>query len=96
MAATTLGPNVKLGVIPFTVQWPVFLDHSFWIVDNGYVIVETKAAELRLTRPEEVQIYAKVFDQLAAIASYGAAARALITRVLLERSSESEKDSGSD
>ncbi len=65
MAATTLGPNVKLGVIPFTVQWPVFLDHSFWIV-------------------------------LAAIASYGAAARALITRVLLERSSESEKDSGSD
>ena len=96
VAATTLGPNVKLGVIPFTVQWPVFLDHSFWIVDNDYVIVETMAAELRLTRPEEVQIYAKVFDQLAAIASYGAAARALITRVLLERSSESEKDSGSD
>jgi hypothetical protein len=30
-----------------------------------------------------------VFDQLAAIARYGAAARALITRVLLEREDQS-------
>jgi transcriptional regulator with XRE-family HTH domain len=85
VAATTLGSNVRLGVIPFEVQWPVFLDHGFWIVDSDFVIVETVAAELRLTRPDEVETYAKVFDQLAAIASYGADARALITRVLVER-----------
>lgn len=89
VSATTLGPNVKFGVIPFEVQWPVFLDHGFWIVDNDLVIVETVAAELHLTRPEEVQIYAKVFDQMATIAAYGAAARAIITRVLLGRDSES-------
>jgi transcriptional regulator with XRE-family HTH domain len=88
VAATTLGPNVKFGVIPFEVQWPVFLDHGFWIIDDDFVIVETLAAELRLTRPDEVEIYAKVFDQLAAIAAYGAAARAILTRVLIARTRE--------
>jgi transcriptional regulator with XRE-family HTH domain len=88
VAATTLGPNVRLGIIPFDVEWPVFLDHGFWIIDDDFVIVETLAAELRLTRPDEVETYAKVFDQLAAVASYGAAARAIITRVLIARTSE--------
>lgn len=89
VAATTLGPDVKLGAVPFDVQWPVFLDHGFWIIDNDLVIVETLTAELRLTRPEEVQTYVKVFDQLAALASYGPAARALITRILLEHEADS-------
>jgi transcriptional regulator with XRE-family HTH domain len=89
VAATTLGPNVKLGAIPFGVQWPMFVNHGFWIIDNDAVIVETLTAELRLTRPEEVQTYAKVFDQLASLASYGPGARALITRVLLDREADS-------
>lgn len=89
VAATTLGPHVKYGLIPFTVQWPVFLDHGFWIIDDDYVIVETLAAELRLTRPDEVRAYARVFDQLAAVASYGPAARVLITNVLLYRHGQS-------
>lgn len=89
VAATTLGPNVRFGIIPFTAQWPIFLDHGFWIIDDDYVIVETMAAELRLTRPDEVQTYARAFEQLATVAVYGSAARALITRVLLERAHES-------
>jgi transcriptional regulator with XRE-family HTH domain len=92
VAATALGPGVRFGVIPFEEQWPVFLDHGFWIFDDDLVLVETLAAELRLTRPDEVEIYAKVFDQLAAIAVYGAAARAVITRILIERTSESRGD----
>ena len=48
VAATTLGPDVRFGVIPFEVEWPVFLDHGFWIIDDDFVIVETLAAELRL------------------------------------------------
>ena len=47
------------------------------------------AAVERSEPPEEVQTYVKVFDQLAALASYGAAARALITQVLLDREVES-------
>jgi transcriptional regulator with XRE-family HTH domain len=91
VAATTLGPNVRFGIIPFGAQWPVFLDHGFWIIDDDYVIVETVAAELRLTRPEEVATYAKVFDQLAAIAAYGSAARGLINRVLVDRDGQSHE-----
>jgi transcriptional regulator with XRE-family HTH domain len=89
VSATTLGPDVKFGVIPFDVQWPVFLDHGFWIIDDDYVIIENIAAELRLTRPDEVQLYKNVFEQLAALAVYGAAARAVITRVLLDRDQKS-------
>jgi hypothetical protein len=93
VAATTLGPNVRLGILPFDLEWPVFLDHGFWLIDEDFVIVETIAAELRLTRPDEVETYAKIFDQLAAIASYGAAARAIITRVLIDRTRENDGSS---
>ncbi len=88
VAATALGPQVKFGVIPFAVEWPVFLDHGFWLIDDDLVIVETIAAELRLTRPDEVEVYTRVFDELATIAAYGAEARSLITRALLDRESE--------
>jgi transcriptional regulator with XRE-family HTH domain len=86
VAATTLGSTVKLGVIPFDIEWPIFLDHGFWIIDEDLVIVETIAAELRLTQPDEIQTYAKIFNQLAKIAVYGAQARAVITDILIERS----------
>jgi hypothetical protein len=92
VAATALGSNVKFGVIPFEMEWPIFLDHGFWIIDNDFVIVETIAAELRLTRPDEIQTYVTVFDQLAAIAVYGAAARAIITRALIDRSERYRED----
>lgn len=85
VAATTLGSNVKFGVIPFDAQWPIFLDHGFWIIDESYVIIETLAAELRLTHPDEIKTYAHAFDQLAAVTVYGSTARALITRVLTSR-----------
>jgi transcriptional regulator with XRE-family HTH domain len=91
VAATALGPNVKFGVVGFEVEWPVFLDHGFWIIDDDLVIVETLAAELRLTRTEEIQTYARVFNQLAAIASYGADARGVITQALIDRSGQSRE-----
>jgi transcriptional regulator with XRE-family HTH domain len=91
VAATALGQNVKFGVVSFEAEWPVFLDHGFWIIDDDLVIVETLAAELRLTRPEEIQTYARVFSQLAAIASYGADARKVITNVLVDRSGQSRE-----
>jgi hypothetical protein len=89
VAATALGGSVRLGILPFGVEWPVFLDHGFWLLDSELVIVETIAAELRLTRPDEIQTYTKIFDFLAGIASYGAAARAIITRALIDQSDQS-------
>ena len=45
-------------------------------------MVETFSAELNLAQPQEIELYARVFDELAAVASYGRAARAIITRVI--------------
>ncbi len=90
IAATALGPAVQLGVIPFTAQWPVFLDHGFWIIDDEFVLIETLAAELRLTRPDEIATYARVFEQLSGVTIYGKAARAAIMRVLVSMASDSE------
>jgi transcriptional regulator with XRE-family HTH domain len=83
--STNLGRSVRLGIIPFAAQWTTFLDHGFWLIDDSYVIVETIAAELRLTREDEFSSYVKLFNQLASIAVYGSAARTLIANVLRER-----------
>ncbi len=56
--------------------------HGFWLLDNDLVMVETFSAELNLAQPQEVELYGSVFDQLAAVASYGRAARTIITRVI--------------
>jgi transcriptional regulator with XRE-family HTH domain len=88
VAATTLGPSIRFGVIPFSTPWPVFVDHGFWIYDTDTVIVETLAAELRLTRSDEIGLYRKAFDQLAQIASYGQDARTIITGALMDLGAE--------
>lgn len=75
-------PNVRLGVIGFETTYPVAPWHGFWILDNDRVMVETYSAELNLLQPQEIQLYASVFEQLATAAHYGRAARAIITRVI--------------
>lgn len=76
--------NVRLGVIPFATQYVVAPWHGFWLLDNHRVMVETYSAELNLAQPQEIELYASIFDQLAATASYGSEARAIITRVMDE------------
>ena len=44
--------------------------------------VETYSAELNLAQPQEIELYGRVFDQLAAVASYGSEARAILLRVI--------------
>ena len=75
-------PNVKLGIIGFETAYVVAPWHGFWLLDNERVMVETYSAELNLAQPQEVELYGSVFDQLAAVASYGRAARTIITRVI--------------
>ncbi|MFC1435709.1 helix-turn-helix domain-containing protein [Streptacidiphilus sp. N1-3] len=75
-------PNVRLGIIGFETRYVVAPWHGFWILDTDRVMVETFSAELNLAQPQEIELYGNVFDQLAAVASYGRAARAIITRVI--------------
>ncbi len=86
-------PNVKLGIIGFETQYVVGPWHGFWLRDNDRVTVETFSAELSLAQPQEIDLYGSVFEQLAAVASYGRSARAIITRVMDDLAPEASDDS---
>ncbi|MEO3854773.1 helix-turn-helix transcriptional regulator [Acrocarpospora sp. B8E8] len=81
--------NVQFGIIPFAVRPRLSAQHGFWIYDDRTVLVETIAAELTLTQPQEIAVYAKAFDWLAGSAVYGTEARHMIARVVDDYTSES-------
>ena len=85
-------PNVRLGIIAFETQYATSPWHGFWIYDSERVLIETYSAALNLAQPQEIELYAAIFDQLAGIASYGRAARAIITRVIDDLAPESPED----
>jgi hypothetical protein len=85
-------PNVRLGIIGFETAYVVAPAHGFWLLDNDRVMVETFSAELNLAQPQEIELHASIFDQLAAVASYGRAARAIITRVIDDLAPEAPED----
>lgn len=75
-------PNVKFGVISQETEYIIGPWHGFWLRDRERVTVETFSAELNLAQPQEIELYSKVFDALATVATYGRKARAIITRVI--------------
>jgi transcriptional regulator with XRE-family HTH domain len=83
--------NVRLGVIGFKTQYVTDPRHGFWVLDNDLVRIETYSAELNLRQSQEIELYSNIFDQLAAVASYGGAARAIITRVMEDLAAETEE-----
>ena len=83
--------NVRLGVIGFQTQYVTDPRHSFWLLDNDLVRIETYSAELNLRQPQEIELYSSVFEQLAAVASYGGAARAIIARVIEDLAAEADE-----
>lgn len=66
--------------------------HGFWLLDSDRVMVETFSAELSLAQPQEIGLYGSIFDSLAAVASYGRTARAIITRVIDDLAPEAPED----
>lgn len=75
-------PHVSLGVVamkPDRERWPA---EGFWIYDAAQVNVELVSGYLTITQPSEVRMYAETFAELAALAVYGANARALITAAM--------------
>jgi transcriptional regulator with XRE-family HTH domain len=85
-------PNVKLGIIGFETAYVVAPAHGFWLLDNDRVMVETFSAELNLAQPQELALYSGIFDSLAAMASYGRAARAIINRVIDDLAPDTPED----
>jgi transcriptional regulator with XRE-family HTH domain len=85
-------PNVRLGIVGSDTQYVVGPWHGFWIRDADRVMVETFSAELNLAQPQEVELYKKIFDRFAAVASYGRAARAIVNRVIDDLAPEVPED----
>lgn len=74
-------PRVTLGIIPAGAEYRV-PTNQFIMFDDRFVHVETISAELTVSQPREIALYAKVFDELSRQALHGQAARALITATL--------------
>lgn len=87
-------PNVRLGIIGFETAYVVAPAHGFWLLDDDRVMVETFSAELNLAQPQEIELYGSIFDHLAAVASYGRSARAVITRVIDDLAPEADDEDG--
>lgn len=85
-------PNVKLGIVGFETAYVVAPAHGFWLLDNDRVMVETFSAELNLAQPQEIALYSGIFDSLAAVASYGRAARTIINRVIDDLAPDTPED----
>jgi transcriptional regulator with XRE-family HTH domain len=74
-------PNVRLGIIGFETQYATSPWHGFWLYDTERVLIETFSASLDLRQPQELELYGSVFEQLAAVGSYGRAARSILNKV---------------
>lgn len=72
--------TVRLGIVGFDARPGYAPMHGWWIYDDEMVRVETILAALTLTQPDEIAMYRRAFDLLAASAVHGAEARRLLTQ----------------
>jgi transcriptional regulator with XRE-family HTH domain len=77
-------PTVSLGIIPLMTERAAVASAGFWIFDDSLVALETPTASIEVTRPQEIELYARMFENLRSAASFGAAARRLIVKALDE------------
>jgi len=85
LLATMSLPQVSLGIIPAHANYSV-PTNQFIMFDDRLVQVETISAELSITQPREIVLYAKAFHELMKQAVRGQDARALIAAALATRS----------
>jgi hypothetical protein len=71
-------PRLRIGIIPFDAPYRVPLDNGFWLMDDALVQFDTYSMEMSLVRPDEIELYGRAFERLAALAVYGAEARAIV------------------
>jgi transcriptional regulator with XRE-family HTH domain len=77
-------PNVSLGIVPMMIERVAVGSTGFWIFDDALVALETPTASIEVNRPQEIELYARMFEVLTAPAVYGRAARALVTKAIDE------------
>ncbi|MGI5219609.1 helix-turn-helix domain-containing protein [Nocardia sp. CA-290969] len=84
LLAVSSMPRVTFGIVPATTRYRVPIS-NFIMFDDRRVMVENTTAELTITQPREIALYARAFETLAAQALAGEAARGLIREALERR-----------
>jgi transcriptional regulator with XRE-family HTH domain len=77
-------PNVSVGIIPLKARRGAVPSAGFWILDDSLVALETPTASIEVTRPQEIELYIRMFSLLQSYALYGAAARGCVTEAIRE------------
>ncbi len=77
-------PFVSVAVIPAGAERRAMATTGFWIFDDDAVALETPSAAIKVTRPQEVALYAKMFSHLHDEARHGRDARHLIAEVMAD------------
>jgi hypothetical protein len=79
----TAFPTVALGVIPFAAPGrPVWPLEAFTIFDDARVYIELLSAQVTVTAPSEIVLYAGAFEKLSGLAVYGEEARTRISTAI--------------
>lgn len=74
--------TVELAVLPFEARLPLSSGHNFWIHDDRLVLVETVSAELSLRDPEDIELYARLFELFWEVSVRGDDVITLITKLV--------------
>ncbi|MEV6579038.1 Scr1 family TA system antitoxin-like transcriptional regulator, partial [Streptomyces sp. NPDC051582] len=82
--------RVSVGIVPMTAPTDIWLGHSFSMFDNRIVLIETFSAEMTVSQPREIELYAKAFALLKQSAVYGEPAMSLI-RAAIDHFSHQER-----
>jgi transcriptional regulator with XRE-family HTH domain len=77
-------PSVSVGIVPLMTERAAVASSGFWIFDSSLVAVETPTASIEVTRPQEIELYTRMFEHLNTAAVYGKPARAIIKTVIDE------------
>lgn len=81
LAVATL-PRVSLGIIAPTAVRTMWPGEGFWIYDKRLVTVETTSAEMKVTQPREIALFARAFTGLQQLAVHGPDARQVIASAI--------------
>ena len=82
LLATMSLPRLSLGIIPTRFQYRIWPGNAFIMFDERMVMIETYSAELTVTQPREIALYARAFALLQQSAVYGRPVGELISRAL--------------
>ncbi|WP_089105884.1 helix-turn-helix domain-containing protein [Streptomyces hyaluromycini] len=75
-------PAVSVGIIPAGRERPMWTLETFTLFDEERVSVELLTAGITVTAPGEIAMYARAFEEMTALAVYGADARGLISSAI--------------